>query len=98
MTLRIGLLASHDGTNAQAHFDAWERGLTPAEPVLLISNNPGSGALERARRRGIDHALLNAKTHPDDTARDIAIGETLANHKVDLVLLCGYMKKIGAHT
>jgi phosphoribosylglycinamide formyltransferase-1 len=96
--MKIGLMASHGGTNAQAHIDAWEAGATTAEPVVLISNNPGSGALQRAQRHDIPGVLLNGKTHPDDDARDTAILDTLRAHGVELVALCGYMKRIGPKT
>ncbi|HZR82947.1 MAG TPA: phosphoribosylglycinamide formyltransferase [Candidatus Binatia bacterium] len=96
--LGLGLLASHGGTNVQAHIDAWEAGRTPARPSIVISNNSQSLALERARRHGVPTAHLSSATHPDPDALDRAIRDALVAHGVRLVALCGYMKKLGPAT
>ena len=51
--LRIGLLASHEGTLAQAVMDACATGRLIGSVVVLISNNSDSVALARARKAGI---------------------------------------------
>jgi phosphoribosylglycinamide formyltransferase 1 len=96
--VNLGILASHGGTNLQAHIDAWESGSTKAKPIVVISNNRSSGALERAERHGIAAVKLNDTTHPEPDALDRGIRDTLVAHDVDLVALCGYMKKIGPAT
>lgn len=65
---------------------------------MVISNNSGSGALHRARRAGVATAHLSGVTHPDPVALDLAIADTLSRHEVELVTLCGYMKKLGPLT
>ena len=48
--LRVGVMVSGGGTNLQAILDALDAGkITNAEIVVVISNNPGVYALERAR-------------------------------------------------
>lgn len=98
MIMNLGLLASHGGTNVQAHLDAWSDGRTSARPVVVMSNNSGSGALERAERAGVATAHLSGITHPDPEALDLAIADELSGHEVELVALCGYMKKLGPLT
>ena len=98
MTLRLGFLASHNGTNVQAIVDACKSGLLDAEPRVVISNNSKAGVLERARREGIPHRHLSAKTHPDPADLDRAIAATLEEHGVDLVVMAGYMKLLGPET
>lgn len=96
--LRIGVLASGAGTTLQAVIDACRDGDLPARIVVVIGNNSQSGALERAHRYGIPSHHLSRLTHPDAARLDAAIRDALLAHGVDLVLLAGYMKKLGAAT
>jgi phosphoribosylglycinamide formyltransferase-1 len=95
--LRLAVLASGAGTTLQAVIDAAESGELDARVVVVISNNSGSGAIERAKRHGIPVRHLSASTHPDPVKLDGAIAKAIADHRPDLVLLAGYMKKLGAH-
>lgn len=96
--LRIGVLASGAGTTLQAVIDACERGALPARVVVVIGNNSESGALARAARHGIACRHLSSHTHPEPAALDAAIRDALEAHDVELVLLAGYMKKLGSAT
>jgi len=93
--LRLGILASHGGTNLQSIIDSCEAARIPAEVVVVISNNGQSGALERARKHRIDAVHLSNKHYPDNEDLDEAIVKVLREHGVDLVCLAGYMKKRG---
>ena len=95
---RLGILASHRGTNFQAIIDACTAGTLAAVPVVAISNNSNAQALARAREAGIDAIHLSKATHPDADALDRAIHDTLAAHDVDLVITAGYMKRLGPRT
>lgn len=81
----------------QAIIDACKAGLLPAQPEVVISNNGDSGALARARSEGIAAVHLGGSTYPDPDVLDRKIAETLQEHGVELVILAGYMKKIGNH-
>ena len=94
--LRLGALASHGGTNLQAIIDACKRGDLNAEVCVVISNNSGSRALERARSEGIPAFHLSSITHPQSL--DDEICRTFEEHNVDLVLLAGYMRLLGPAT
>jgi phosphoribosylglycinamide formyltransferase-1 len=93
---RLGILASHRGSNFQAIIDACERGQLNASPVLAISNNSQSMALSRARQAGIAALHISHVTHPDN--QDQAIADALSEHAVDLVITAGFMKKLGPVT
>ena len=95
---RLGALASGGGTNLQAIMDQCSSGELPACMAVVISNNSDSGALERARRSGVSACHLSGRTHPDPGALDKAIAGVFQSHGVDLVLLAGYMKKLGPVT
>ena len=93
--LRLGILASHAGTTMQAIIDACHEGRLHAEVRVVISNNSRSGALERARTHGIPAHHLSGATHPDPCDLDAAVLERLAGHDVNVVVLAGYMKRLG---
>ena len=92
---RLGILASHAGTNFQSILDRCLTGEIPAKVGVVVSNNSRSGALERAQKCGIPISHLSSATHPVPEALDEALTETLLRHHVDLVVLAGYMKKLG---
>ncbi len=96
--LRLGVLASHGGSNLQAIMDASRDGTLHAEIRVVISNNSRSVAIERARRAGIPTAHLSGATHPDPADLDSALASELLMHRVELVALAGYMKKLGPAT
>src|SRR5262245_61310072 len=93
--MNIGVLASHEGTTLQAVLDACGNGLIAGQVTVVVSNNSGSGALRRAREAGVATTHLSSVTHPDPVALDAAIREALFAARVDLVLLAGYMKRLG---
>ena len=90
MTVRIGVLASGRGTNLQALIDHFaslgER--APGCIALVASNKQNAQALERARAASIDAEVFDAN---DDGA---ALLSLLDKHRIDLVVLAGYMKRV----
>ena len=95
---RIGILASHGGSNFQAIFDRCVSREIPAHVGVVISNNSRSRAIERAHTQGLPWAHLSSHTHPNAVELDRAILSCLREHKTDLVVLAGYMKKLGRET
>ncbi len=96
--IRLGVLTSHSGTNLQAIINACADGNLKASVEIVISNNSSSYALKRAHKSGIPTVHLSLYTHPTEHELDLAISATMKFHKVDLVILAGYMKKIGKET
>ena len=96
--LSIGILSSHEGTNLQTIIDACKEGRLHARVRVVVCNNSGALAIERARREGIPSRHLSARTHPDPHEMDAAIASTFEEHGVELVALAGYMKKLGPRT
>jgi len=82
----------------QAVIDGCTSGAINAEIALVISNNSSSLALERAQKAGLRTAHLSQSTHTKPENLDNAVLAELKDAKVDLVLLCGYMKKLGKPT
>ena len=61
--LRTGIMVSGGGTNLQAILDAVDSGkITDTEISVVISNNPGAYALERARTHGIEAVCISRRS------------------------------------
>ncbi len=82
----------------QAIVDSVKQGRINADLVAVISNNSGSTAIQRARKEGIPDFHISSQTHGSPEEMDAAIAETLKSSGADLVILAGYMKKIGTQT
>ena len=96
--MKLGFLASHGGSNMQAILDGCDDGWISATPAILICNNPNTQAVERAQLADLPVRILNGKTHPDPESLDHAILDALTNARIDLIVLAGFMKKIGPLT
>ena len=96
--LRIGVLASHQGTNFEAICKACTIGEIDGIVTILICNNSSAPVIDRARHYHIQTAHLSSRTHADAAGLDLAIVDTLRSAQVDLVVLAGYMKELGKHT
>lgn len=77
---------------------ACRAGRLNAAPALLISNNRDSAALQWAADNGLAHLHISAKSTGSEEAADAAIAEALAARRVGLVILAGYMRKLGPRT
>ncbi len=96
--MRLGFLASHSGSGMRAIVAAAAGGGLPVAPVVVISNNRDSEALVFARQYGIAAHHLSAKVCGDEFRADQAITATLEQAGVQLVILSGYMRKLGPVT
>jgi phosphoribosylglycinamide formyltransferase-1 len=92
--LRIGVLASGGGTNLQAIIDRCQEGSLAAEIAVVITNNPGAGALDRASKAGVETLCINHREFSQREDFDNAVVNALQDAKVDLVVLAGFMRII----
>ena len=92
MKKRIAVLVSGGGTNLQALLDAEAAGKIPhGEIALVISNNPGAYALERARLAGVPGAVITKKECGSQEAFEDQIQAVLERNGTDLIILAGFM-------
>lgn len=88
--LRVGILVSGGGTNLQAIIDQVESGaLTDVSLEVVISNNAGAYALERAKKHGIPALCVSPKNFPDREAFYDGLLAALEEYKLDLIVLAG---------
>lgn len=92
MIKRIAVLASGGGSNLQAlldHFASLED-TAPGEVTLVASDRASSGALQKARARGIPAIAM------DREMRTFGLAALLTAHDIDLVVLAGYLRFVPA--
>lgn len=93
--LRVGVLVSGGGTNLQAILDAIDQGIiTNAQVEVVISNNQGAYALERARNHGIKALCISPKQFDTREAFNSALLEGLEEYNLDLIVLAGFLVTI----
>lgn len=93
--LRVGVLVSGGGTNLQAILDAVDTGkITNAQVAVVISNNAGAYALERARRHGIEALCVSPKEYGSREQFNEALLAALNRYELDLIVLAGFLVKI----
>ncbi len=69
----------------------------PARPVLVLSNNPEAGGLEKARARGIATAVVDHRPFKGDRAAfEAAVSAALEAHAPDIICLAGFMRVLTA--
>lgn len=90
--LKIAVLVSGGGTNLQAILDAIDtKKITNAEISVVISNNPGAFALERAKKHGVKAVCVSPKDYAEREEFHQALMETIDSYGVDLIVLAGCM-------
>jgi phosphoribosylglycinamide formyltransferase-1 len=94
--VRLAFLASNNGTSMRAIVAACRDGVLPAEPALVISNKREAPALDFARTHGLQSRWI--PTLPDPETADAALCAALAAAGADLVILSGYLRKLGRQT
>lgn len=98
MTIKLGFLASHGGSSMRAIVQAIATGELDAEPRVVISNNSKAPALLFAAEQAIPTYHLSDHTEQTPERLDEAICGAFVRHGVELVVLSGYMKKLGPCT
>lgn len=95
--LRVGVMVSGGGTNLQAILDAVDAGvITNAQVEVVVSNNPGAYALERAGKRGIAAVCMSPREYESRDAFNQAFLAKVDEYELDLIVLAGFLVTIPA--
>lgn len=89
MTMRVAVAVSGRGSNLEALLRALGAD-APAQVVLVVSNRADAPALDRAREHGVAAEVLV------DPSNGTEWLDRLAHHRVDLLVLAGYLKLVPA--
>lgn len=93
--LRVVVCVSGGGTNLQAILDAIENGsITNTKIEMVISNNPGAYALERAKNAGVEALCMSPKNYESREAFHQAFCKKMEEINPDLIVLAGFLVNI----
>ena len=90
--LKIGVLASGNGTNFQELINLSENGELDIDIKVLITNNYDAGCIKRAESKKIPHKIIRGKDFLQKEAFESEIVNTLNHYDVELVVMAGWMK------
>jgi phosphoribosylglycinamide formyltransferase 1 len=88
---RIGILLSGRGSNFEAIANNISAGKLDAEIAVVIANRSEARGLERARELGLKAVSIPSKGVEREAYDRLLVAE-LESHRVDLVILAGYMR------
>ena len=91
--IKIGILASYNGSGFETIQKAINEKILDAKVVVVITNNSNAGVLEKAESYDIPHFIINDKRYPGQDIDD-KISRLLLEFGCDYIFLSGYMKKI----
>lgn len=94
--LNIAVFVSGGGTNLQALIDAQDRGeIKNGKITFVLASNENAYALERAKKAGIDTAVVSRKQYESKADYDKAVLKTLDGRGIDLIVLAGFLSILG---
>jgi phosphoribosylglycinamide formyltransferase-1 len=86
---RLAVFVSGSGTNLQAIIDAK---IQNVEIAVVVSNNPGAYALDRAKKHGISVEVVDHRNYPLREEFEREILTRLEPYNIDLIALAGFMR------
>lgn len=89
---KFAVFISGNGTNLQAIIDSLKKGEINAQLALVISSNEKALGLKRAENAGIKTLVFNPANYTNRQSVDRDIVITLKEHKIDFIVLAGYMR------
>jgi len=94
--LELGFLASRNGSAMRAIVAAIEAGRLQARARLAVSNNRRAPALAFAAEHGVTTLCIPTQADPD--AADARLVQALERAGVELIVLSGYLRRLGPRT
>ncbi|WP_304171474.1 phosphoribosylglycinamide formyltransferase [Phenylobacterium aquaticum] len=95
-SLKLGFLASRNGSSLRAIVAAIRAGTLDAQARLVVSNNRAAPALAFAAEAGIPELCI--PTQADAETADRRLAAALTEAGVELVVLSGYLRRLGPVT
>ncbi|MFQ4141088.1 phosphoribosylglycinamide formyltransferase [Chlorogloeopsis sp. ULAP02] len=92
--LRLGILASGNGSNFEAIANAIQEGQLNAQIQVLIYNQPDAYAAVRAANWGVPSVFLNHREYNTREDLDRQIVQTLRQYDVEFVVMAGWMRLV----
>ncbi len=89
---KFAVFISGNGTNLQAIIDSVKKGEIKAQLALVISSHEKAFGLKRAETAGIKTLVFNPDNYTNRQSVDRDIVIALKEHKIDFIVLAGYMR------
>lgn len=96
LPLKLGFLASGNGSSAEAIVAAIKTGRLAAEARLLVSNRKDCAAFAWAEAAGVPRLCIPTVSDPEGA--DARLQAAMADHGVELIVLSGYLRRLGPRT
>lgn len=94
--MNIAVFVSGGGTNLQALIDAENRGeIKNGKITFVLASNSNAYAIERAKKAGIETAVVARKDYSSKEEYDKAILSVIENKNIDLIVLAGFLSILG---
>lgn len=94
--IRVAVMVSGGGTNLQALIDKEQQGYFSCAAIkLVIASNSDAYALQRAETAGIESVVISRKNYASQEEFDAANLNALREHRIDMVVLAGYLSILG---
>ncbi|MBL7084926.1 MAG: phosphoribosylglycinamide formyltransferase [Candidatus Omnitrophica bacterium] len=93
--MNIAVFCSGNGSNFQAIADSVKCGVIKAKIALMVCDNPGAFALERAKKEGIKSLLIERKNFKSKDEFEGEIIKNLEKENIELVCLAGFIRLVG---
>ncbi|WP_223702094.1 phosphoribosylglycinamide formyltransferase [Sutcliffiella deserti] len=93
---RMAIFASGSGSNFQAIVDACRSGALDAVPALLICDKEDAIVVNRAKAEAVPSFVFTPKSYKNKKEFESEILLQLEKHKIDFLVLAGYMRLIGS--
>ena len=92
MTIDIAILASGNGTNAQAIIDKINDKILDAKIALIVTNNPKAGVIDRAKKANIKYVVIDHTTYKNRSDYDNDLLNIVKKSNAKIIVLAGYMR------
>ena len=89
---RLAIFISGRGSNMDSLLNACQAVDYPAVPVLVLSNKPNAGGLDKAAARGVPTAVVDHRAYANREAFEKDVQEALIAANVEFIALAGFMR------
>jgi phosphoribosylglycinamide formyltransferase-1 len=96
VTARLVVLVSGSGTNLQALLEAATEPAYGAEVVAVGADRDGIAGLDRAAKHDVPTFVHRVADYPTRADWDLALTDSVARYRPDLVISAGFLKLVGA--
>jgi len=96
--VRLAIAASGEGTTFEHMAANAAAGRIPIQLVMLLASRENAGVVDRARELGVPVEVVAPTRFESAEGWDIAVERSIQEHRIELLLLAGFLRKLGPRT